>query len=656
MGNRRIKRNKTNITVPTDGYIKTYFGSDIGRILMPSSRSLQNCEIPYVSHQEAEDVLKDCMKGDFFKDKSLVFTGLTGSGKTTILRHVFGLEKNANMSVIQEDALIIPIDFNRSQSSGQDAILSGLRSAIQKIVDMYRIDYPDVENKKFYEYIDSRRSDLLFLNPKHNRSTLYQERLNTFLEKMPIAFASFQLQYSMDQEMCNLKLVVLIVDNIEAFTESGAKNARIRCLEPLIKAFKLADCIDQRGEVTDWCFNMIIACRHHIWRIMKGEFMDNTQENVLLQSYVTTERPYDLANPVKINSIIKKREEVFSRKQRDVQKWNDAVKVVNTVLQTMENSIGDFILQLELKDFRKSMSKMQELILHKGLQKKSDEEIMGAFQIDSVEQFDLTRVNLIKVIGLGDKKYYADSNSIIPNLLFNSQDIGMELYPLLTLKYFLVQCNFKEPAWDMPVSVTTFREKMKTIFQYEDSVLNCRFENSIRYLIRHRLLLRSADQPQNEVPGLSSDDIKKVEYVYVSGAAVKLWEELGKSSALFQLFLDDIWLDEDSDYFEDDGNDIEHCVKYLKILHQIEQEIYNRAQNLSFKAAKDYIKEFGSTPICKQLVDGLIASLEAISTSDYLRSQGRISTAKETLKKAKVLSGRLEKWEKERKNIIHNNY
>lgn len=30
--------------------------------------------------------------------------------------------------------------------------------------------------------------------------------------------------------------------------------------------------------------------------------------------------------------------------------------------------------------------------------------------------------------------------------------------------------------------------------------------------------------------------------VYVSGAAVKLLEKHGKSSALFQLFLDDIWL------------------------------------------------------------------------------------------------------------------
>ena len=53
------------------------------------------------------------------------------------------------------------------------------------------------------------------------------------------------------------------------------------------------------------------------------------------------------------------------------------------------------------------MSRMQELILHRGLQRQSDDEIdAAAFQIDSIHQFDLTRVNLVRIIGLGNRKYY----------------------------------------------------------------------------------------------------------------------------------------------------------------------------------------------------------------------------------------------------------
>lgn len=90
---KRKKRNSPNARVFTKGYIETYFGTDIGRILVPNLRSIQDAEIPYVPHPEAEEVLNSCLIGDPLIDKSLVFTGLTGSGKTTILRHVFGLEK-----------------------------------------------------------------------------------------------------------------------------------------------------------------------------------------------------------------------------------------------------------------------------------------------------------------------------------------------------------------------------------------------------------------------------------------------------------------------------------------------------------------------------------------------------------------------------------
>lgn len=150
------------------------------------------------------------------------------------------------------------------------------------------------------------------------------------------------------------------------------------------------------------------------------------------------------------------------------------------------------------------------------------------------------------------------------------------------------------------------------------------------------------------MPGLSSDEIRKVEYVYVSGLAVKLWGELGKSSALFQLYLDDIWLDGSSDYFGDDGNDIEHCVEYLMVLQKAEKRIFNIARNNSISSAESYIEAFGAASVCKQLVNGLIGSLEAICTSGDSRLQSRVETAGKTLEKAKKIRDELTKWEQSR--------
>ena len=649
----RNKRNSTNGRISTEGYIESYFKTEIRRILVPNTRNLQNTDIPYVSHPEAESKLQECLVGDSLMDKSLIFTGLTGSGKTTILRHVFGLESNASQSIIKENTIIIPIDFNRSQSTAEAAILSSIRAAIDEIVNQYGIDYPDIGNEKFYKYIQNVRPNLLFLDPKNTQTTSYREKLTVFLDTMPVPFASCQLQYVMDHPNCELELVVLIVDNIEAFMDSKSKNAKSRYLAPVIEALKMAECIDQRGDTSKWQFNMLIACRHHIWRLMKGVYGDNEEESILLQSYVTTEQAYDLTNPIEINAIVEEREKVFARKQRDPNKWKVAEEVVNTVLKSMENSIGNFIMQLELKDLRKSMSRMQELILHKGLQKKTDEEIAkGAFQIGSVEQFDLTRVNLIRTIGLSDYKYYSDSNSIIPNLLFNEQQEGLELFVLLTMNYFLIQCGYTAPTWDNSISISDFYGKMMAIFKDDNGKLGYPFDQSICFLVQHRLLLRSADQPQEEVPGLSIEEIKKIEHVYVSGAAITLWEELGKSSALFQLFIDDVWIEENMDYFGSDGNDIEHCVKYLEILMQYEKKIYASAKNRSTRCAEDYLGAFGTKPICKQLLNGLIASLEAIVSSRDLQPQSRIDVAKKTLEKSKQLLNELEKWEQNREKVL----
>lgn len=532
------KRNSPNMRVNTKGYIETYFGPDIGRLLVPSLRSLLDGEIPYVSHPEAEEVLCNCLMSDPLLDKSLVFTGLTGTGKTTILRHAFGLEKNASSPRVVEQTLIIPVDFNRSHKSPQDGILSSLRVAIEMICNICGVDYPDSDNQQFYDYIKEKRGDFLTLNPKHGRSTSPKERMETFIDEMPTTFASCQLQYVMDHSANSFKLVVLVVDNVEAFLNSNAKDSRARYLAPIIEAFRLADCIGQRDMPTKWHFNMVIACRHHVWRIMKGEFADNSPESALLQSYVTTEIPYDLTNPVKVNDIVKKREEVFSKRQRDTQKWNTAVEVVNTILQAMEDNIGDFVLQLELKDLRKSMAKIREIVLHKGLQRVSDEQIVsGAFQIGSVEQFDLTRVNTIRIIGLGNHKYYSDQTSIIPNLLVNESGAGRELFLLLTLKYFLIRCNYLEPAWDNTVSVSGFYADMESVFMNEYPAFNSFFESSVCFLIQHRLLLRSAGQQQDEVPGLSLAEIKEIETVYVSGSAVVLWRELEKSRHCSSYFL-----------------------------------------------------------------------------------------------------------------------
>lgn len=635
----RRKRNRDNPVRNTDGYIKKYFGSDISKILVPSIKNIQNVPTPYVEHREAENVLRGFLSGDTEKDKSMVFTGLTGSGKTTILRHVFEIEDNSNCVKIVNKTITIPVDFNRSQVDAQTAILSSMRSAVEYLCKQYQINQPTLDNEDFYKFVKRLRNDFANIEVKRNENIPQQQVLKSFYDSAAVPFTSCQLQYVLNSEKCDIELVILIIDNVEGFGGEG-KN-RLKYLQPVIEALRLYDCIGQRQQPTKWCFNMIIACRHYIVRLLKGEEDENGSESTLLESFVTSESTYDLRNPVEINQIVEKREAVFSRNQK-TERWRMSVFVLQTVLKKMEGTLGDFIVQMELKDLRKSMAAMQDLILNSGLQRKTEEEIKtsGAFQIGSASQFDLSRINLIRTFAIGNQTYYSDK-SRVPNLMFNEREEGLELYPLLTVKYFLERCGYEEPSWENSVSIDSFYQTMKELFALNELRIKWLFKSSVYYFIKHRVLLRSADQHQDEVPGLTTKEIRQIEYVYVSGATVRLWNELKESSALFQLYMDDIYFEDNSDYLQQNGNDIEHCFEYLKYLWTKEKRIFNTVKNQSDIKVRGYIQCFGSEPICKHLAKGLLNSLDYIACHD-LTAKGR--KAKKTYKEVKQFIDDIPLW------------
>lgn len=347
-----------------------------------------------------------------------------------------------------------------------------------------------------------------------------------------------------------------------------------------------------------------------------------------------------------MNDIVEARNVALGRDQRDT--WKQSVQVVKTVMRQMEGTIGQFLLELHLKDMRRCMVAMRELIQNQRLQKVSEEDIAtGAFSIDSPDQYDLSRVNLIRTIGLGTNKYYSD-DGLIPNLLRNDRTKGIEMYTLLSLKYFLIRCDYHEPSWDNSILISEFYSNVNNVFGFDDITMNRLFKQSIIYLIRNRMLLRSADQNQLVVD-VNNRIIEEVEHVYVSGAAVALWNELGRSSALFQLFMDDIWFDDNSEYLKENGNDLEHCYVYLSDLYAIEKEIYYLAENLGKSHARLYSEYFGIEPVCMQLASGIISSLKTISESG---ESLRVNKARITLNKLEGLYSHMCQWAENNKLFL----
>ena len=641
------KRNAKNQRYNTNGYIRLYFKDEIDLILASNSNSFRNLPDPYVHHEEAEQELAKLLEYDELKNKVFWFTGLTGSGKSTILQHSLGYSSETNGPVIKNGTLVIPVDFNRAQGRAKEALLSSLRGGVRKICMDYNIDFPFVDNREFYDYVCERRQEVILRDPEIKSTATPEEQFHDFIRNVEEGFTSFQLQYVLDKINGEIKLVVLAIDNVEAYMRG--ENNEEKFVEPLLVAFKLNDCINKLNHSL-WGFNLIISCRHYIYRIAKSKYAELSKNSNELESF-SYDNIYDLANPVRMNDLVNKRDEVITPKYKDKDKWEQAVKTVRAILHRMDDRIGDFVLELNLKDIRKSMNTMKDMVLNRRLQYENpkDEITPGSFNIESSSQFNLSRVNLIKTIGLDGGTYYCN-DGLIPNLFYNEISEGLEMYPLLTLKYFLKRCDYRETGWEESINIPEFYYNMKEVFNFTDDEINGTFRKCVEYFIKHRILLRSADQSQDDVV-LSQEEIRKIDKVYVPGMAICLWNELALSGALFQLFMDDVWLDPTGDFFGDDEFSIEQCYEYLRQLWTWEERIYNQAANYGENNIRKYLEAFDSDTICKQLIKGLIESATAIRKKEGdSAAKGREAIA--VLAQLGPMKTRLEQIENVRNTIL----
>lgn len=149
-------------------------------------------------------------------------------------------------------------------------------------------------------------------------------------------------------------------------------------------------------------------------------------------------------------------------------------------------------------------------------------------------------------------------------------------------------------------------------------------ELAIEYLIKNRLFLRSKNQSQDDGLDINENNIKFIEKIYVSKGAFALWNQLGRSSVLFELYSDDIYIDYESEIIEKqnfslfDSNSFKKCIELLSELVEIEKDYRIDAKNVGLLRKVNDI--LGIEFVTRQLFNGLIASRNAYykTTGEYV--------------------------------------
>lgn len=613
-------------------YIHRYLGAEIETILNPESNSIHGVDFDsiYVDMSKTEEHLIP-FKRHMDSDRCIFLTGVTGCGKSSIINHIFHLDIN-NKVRIEDRSLYILFSFDHAIAAREKGELTTyfiniIKEACEALEKELEREGLKTNISKFYKYIERVRADNLQHGTDIKRGTA-SERLKNLAEKDPIEYYALQLKYYLT-ELKKIDHVVLIVDDIESVGYQME-------LVPIDLGLTLWSCFKRQPTSVSkvWSSCVVLSCRHYVYRMIQKHAIDAKYtiksgiDSQTLESYPIDDE-INITESVKLIEIIKKRVQALKVVKTD-KRWDDAWTIVEHILTRVDDRFGDFILAICINNIRKSLSVLKKVVLNKRwIQRnwQAEEETPGAFNIDSINQFNLSPPCLLRAIALGEGNIYTE-DSIVPNVLYNTIDKHSDLITLIVFKAFLKQSNERAISWRISLDRYKTARDLKKILPEETHQY---IDASIEFLIERRLLLRSKNQAQDDGLDINADNIESIKHVYDAKGAFAIWNQLGRSSVLLELFTDDIYIDYEGGITERqnfsifDQKTFERCINYLFDMVKLENKLRSTAHNRGLSEKANNV--IGSEFVTKQLLNGLIASRNAYfkSTDDYVKELDQIA-------------------------------
>ena len=607
----------TNSVNTEKSHIEKYLGEEIETILNPDATSIHGVAFDeiYVNMPVIEAQLLPLTTHNLC-DRCVFLTGVTGCGKTSVLRHTFHIEKSVH---INGASLYIPVSFDhalyaRTPENTKDYFTNIIKVACEILEREIHKTQKTVNDDGFIDFIRIvRHDDLQFNDAADSNACL--AALDMLKRKNRIEYYCLRLKYYLT-ELPEINHVVLIVDDIEAV---GYKNE----LTPIDIGLSIWTCLKRPPEDEElkiqktWSTSVIISCRHYVYRMINSRLierkyvLDSGIDSQTIESYPIDDE-INIPESVRLVSIIEERVQKlrFARKDK---RWDDAWAVVSYILNQVDEGFGDFIVALSINNIRKALSVLKSVVLNKRWIQRSwakEGGVPGAFSINCISEYNLSPPCLLRAIGLKEGNVYSHEDSIIPNIISNAIDECSDFILLLTIKAFINQTNSSLINWRTSLDCNRTANKIKRLLREVEC--HAYVDEAIQHLILSRLLLRSQNQAQDDGIDINKDNVREIRNVYVSKAAFAMWSQLGQSSVLLELFTDDVYIDMNLQKTTKHSNSLidnktfERCINYLTELIECERTLRFEAKNDGKSREMNIL--IGNEFITNHLLSGMILS------------------------------------------------
>lgn len=544
---------------------------------------------------------------DDYENKKCFFVGFRGTGKSAFLYNYFQMKSNRD-SWVQGDTLYFSCDTKKNSVIEENTIN---KQMLSKIKDLYHFlkgtyslpDEEDIIADLYFFIVDTKRRVLKNPNLKKGIDSieLICQQIEYLKEHRNFTYYLMLIKYNLLTYIHEIKRIILIFDSVEG------RDIFVNWCE------KIYDCMlnyNKEKYKNRYCVKGICVVQPETYREL-----ENFQKGykIIEKNFVVD---IQLLFEKRFNDAMKQTEEWWEYKQFDKDDLKFAFERLTELNSIYSRKYKKMIQGLSFFNVYEELRCYENIINNSTwVQKKEYNYDQGAGQ--SNKGFLFNNITCIRALACHNHRIYGvrSFQSIIPNVLYNTEDEDYGIYILLMMKYFvrknkMTDCFGNESG----VDYTTVISNIRTL--WGDGKDLSKFLFAIKYMLNAKILRKSIYSKKKEG---EHTEKKELDYgrLYISTKGAELWDMLQNDSVLIEICREDYYRNDDQKHnFESSyklisegkqGTIFEDLLLMIEELIYDENKIYERV--IGGKSSDLFLEMFGKKRMTFYLLEGVNKSI-----------------------------------------------
>lgn len=569
------------------------------------NRDLDDIKKNYVESGDIIHNLRKILKDPM--DSVTTFIGYRGIGKTTDIRYAYSVWNSAIKFWDEESTIIIPFffgsaveidnfdintEFGKRISAVCETIIS--RNDLKSLIPEYRKTESTLELYRFLSETNPKAMIKPGFTAKEIADNLFVAEQNDFF-----IYAITRLKYYMTKINHKYKRIVLILDGVESFSETLRTSM-------VAQAIQVRKCL---MNYPDYCkrkynVNLLLSLRPCTYQEAKSKgviMSDNTLREIYKTDRLNLQKYFNQ----KRSSIS------ISLTEKEPESWKSAYGILRSLSDKFDGKYANMILGLTNLDIPMALNVFREILSNSlWVTKRGD------------DTYIFNNISVIRAIACGAREvYFNKKDSLIPNLLYNTEQHDYSIECLYIISYFTSKNADYLEYGDTAQNKQTVIDDLCRIFGYNDKdsqeykEFTSHIDDAINYLYQCGILETNNFKSKQDKPTLLPD-LK----LLLSAKGNECFNMLKGDSMLTELFREDYYMEENPDdpkQFQSsrklmgENDQISVFIELLIFLYNLffkyEAPLINRMQSQSTQGI--YTNTFGGCTMTELLLEGINKSI-----------------------------------------------